>query len=210
MAAYLGRRTNTMRHDDNCQILQTELILKRFVLFRGRENQLHFKFFGDVMTQPWPKARWIANPPPESRYRWVIISYSSRRTQCLIEASLPWRNNGRDTVSNHQPHDCLLNRLFKRRSKKISKPRVTGLCAGNSPGNGEFPAQMTSNAENVSIWWRHHVILHAGLSQTFVKITFNITIVCFESIPASDCYSKYVQDTRFWCDSRVNLLIHSR
>ena len=21
---------------------------------------------------------------------------------------------------------------------------------------GEFPAQMASNAENVSIWWRHH------------------------------------------------------
>ena len=26
----------------------------------------------------------------------------------------------------------------------------------NSPGTGEFPAQMASNAENVSIWWRHH------------------------------------------------------
>ena len=24
-------------------------------------------------------------------------------------------------------------------------------------GPGEFPAQMASNAENVSIWWRHHV-----------------------------------------------------
>ena len=27
---------------------------------------------------------------------------------------------------------------------------------GNSAGTGEFPAQMASNAENVSIWWRHH------------------------------------------------------
>ena len=27
---------------------------------------------------------------------------------------------------------------------------------GNSPGTGEFPAQMASNAENVSNWWRHH------------------------------------------------------
>ena len=34
--------------------------------------------------------------------------------------------------------------------------RVTGLCAGNSPGTGDFPAQMASNAENVSIWWRNH------------------------------------------------------
>ena len=27
---------------------------------------------------------------------------------------------------------------------------------GNSPGTGEFPAQMASYAENLSIWWRHH------------------------------------------------------
>ena len=70
--------------------------------------------------------------------------------------SLQWRGNGLDSVSNHQPHDCLLNRLFRRRSKKTSKLRATGLCVGNSPGAGEFPAQMASNAENVSIWWRHH------------------------------------------------------
>ena len=37
--------------------------------------------------------------------------------------------------------------------------RVTGLCVGNSPGTCEFPAQMVSNAENVSIWWRHHGIV---------------------------------------------------
>ena len=60
---------------------------------------------------------------------------------------LQWRNNGRDSVSNHQPRDCLLNRLFRLRSKKTLKLRVTGLCAGNSPGTGEFPAQMASNAE---------------------------------------------------------------
>ena len=40
------------------------------------------------------------------------------------------------------------------------KLRVTGLCAGNSPVTGEFPAQRTSNAENVSIWWRHHATLN--------------------------------------------------
>ena len=70
--------------------------------------------------------------------------------------TLIWRHNEHDGVSNHQPYDCLLNSLFGRRSKKTSKFRVTGLCAGNSPGTGEFPAQMTSNAENVSIWWRLH------------------------------------------------------
>ena len=72
--------------------------------------------------------------------------------------TLRWRHNERDGVWNHAPNDCLLNRLFRPRSKKTSKLRVTGLCAGNSPGTGEFPAQMASNAENVSIWWRHHEI----------------------------------------------------
>ena len=44
----------------------------------------------------------------------------------------------------------------RHRSKKTSKLCVTGLCAGNSPVTGEFPAQRASSAENVSIWWRHH------------------------------------------------------
>ena len=87
---------------------------------------------------------------------------SSERNPLVTSGSLQWRHNGPDSVSNHQPHDCLLNRLFRRRSKKTSKLRVTGLCAGNSPGTGEFPAQMASNAENASIWWRHHVPLRDG------------------------------------------------
>ena len=74
----------------------------------------------------------------------------------LVLSTLQWRHNGHDSVSNHQPRDCLLKRVFIRRSKKTLKLRVTGLCVGNSPGTGEFPAQMASNAENVSIWWRHH------------------------------------------------------
>ena len=72
-----------------------------------------------------------------------------------IDNPLQWRNYWRDSVSNHQPYDCLLKRLFRRRSKKTSKLRVTGLCAGNSPWTSEFPAQMARNAENISIWWRH-------------------------------------------------------
>ena len=56
--------------------------------------------------------------------------------------SLQWRHNERDGVSNNQPHDCLLNCLFRRRSKKTSKLCVTGLCEGihwwpvNSPHKG--------------------------------------------------------------------------
>ena len=72
-------------------------------------------------------------------------------TANISQLSLQWHHNGRDGVSNHQPHGCLLNLVFRRRSKKTWKFRVTSLCAGNS-----FSAQMASNAGNVSIWWLHH------------------------------------------------------
>ena len=82
----------------------------------------------------------------------------SRMIYHIPHKSFRWRHNGRDGVSYHQPHDCLLNRLFIRRSKKTSKLRVSGLFVGNSPGTGGFSAQMVSNAEIVSISWRHHVM----------------------------------------------------
>ena len=64
-----------------------------------------------------------------------IASLAVRHSTC----ALLWRHNGHDSVSNHQPHGCLLNRLFRRRSKKTSKLRVTGLCVGNSPGPVNSP-----------------------------------------------------------------------
>ena len=56
-----------------------------------------------------------------------------------INMALRWRHNDLAGVSNHQPHGCLLNRLFRRRSNKTSKLRVTGLCVGNSPGPVNSP-----------------------------------------------------------------------
>ena len=56
--------------------------------------------------------------------RWNVMKPKHNK----IHQSLQWRHNGQYGVSNHQPHDCLLNRLFKRRSKKASKLRATGLC----------------------------------------------------------------------------------
>ena len=53
--------------------------------------------------------------------------------------------------------NCMLSRSFRYRSKKTSKLRVTGLCEWNPPLTGGFPSQRASNAENTSIWWRHHV-----------------------------------------------------
>ena len=65
----------------------------------------------------------------DRKYQWIWIT----------SGTLQWSHNDHDCVSNHQPHDCLLNRLFRRRSKKTSKLRVTGLCVGNSPGPVNSP-----------------------------------------------------------------------
>ena len=49
-----------------------------------------------------------------------------KRTPGITETrgmSLQWCHDGHDGISNHQPLDCLLNRLFRRRSKKTSKLR---------------------------------------------------------------------------------------
>ena len=108
--------------------------------------------------------------------------------------TLRWRHNDHAGVSNHQPPGCLLNRLFRRKSKKTSKLRVTGLCAGNSPGTGEFSAQMASYAENVSIWWRHHGRryihpAHSKAAVLFVLQTFQygITFSVYFSLCKSPC-----------------------
>ena len=87
--------------------------------------------------------------------------------------TLQWRYNERDGVSNHRCSDCLFNVCFKRRSKKTSKLRLTGLCEGNLPVICGFRSHRISNAGNVSIWWRHHhkvgseyldVLWHAWIS----------------------------------------------
>ena len=75
-----------------------------------------------------------------SRMQRILIRL--RNVQSLSSrVQLQWPHNGCDGVSNHKPHHRLPNRLFRRRSKKTSKLCVTGLCAGNSPVAGEFPAQ---------------------------------------------------------------------
>ena len=85
---------------------------------------------------------------------------------------LQWRHSECNGVSNsnNQPRECLLKRWFGRRSRKTSKLHVTCLCEGNSPVASEFPAQRASNAENISIGWRHYVfaIIPSGCQGTLV------------------------------------------
>ena len=63
--------------------------------------------------------------------------------------SLQWCHIEHNGISNHRCLDFFLKRLFRRRSKKTWKLRGTGLYEGSSPVTSGFPAQRTSNAENV-------------------------------------------------------------
>ena len=106
-------------------------------------------------------------------YQWIYLMYCPRFTSLLFDCRnaskftlndmgktdrqqttakqhniLQWRHNERYGVSNHQPHDCLLNRLFRRSSKKTSKFHITGLVRGinrwpvNSPHKGPVTRKM--------------------------------------------------------------------
>ena len=110
------------------------------------------KFCCDVIISNWIRAKWnfhhIWIVMEKSLVKWVpdfnvnVINLSAFLRQSsymmlgmdkvsswltdVLAPSLRWRHNGRDSASNHQPHHCLLNRLFRRRSKKTSKLHVTG------------------------------------------------------------------------------------
>ena len=85
---------------------------------------------------------------------------------------LHWRHNDHDGVSNHQPHGCLLNRLFKCRSKKTPKLRVTGICVRNSPGpvNSRTKGQLRGQCFHLmtSSWLRFYTTTMSCSSLPFL------------------------------------------
>ena len=74
--------------------------------------------------------------------------------------------------------------IYSGADKKTSKLRVTGLCEGNSPVTGEFPAQRASNAENVSIWWRHHDATQEAVSSA---VSVSIYFSWNNAVPTPKC-----------------------
>ena len=92
-------------------------------------NKIHIN---PARSQPYPNPKYISfNNGFRGDNSGMLKTLMSRK----------WRHNDRDDFSNHRRLDCLLNRLFRHRSKKTSKFRVTGLCEGNSPVTGEFPTK---------------------------------------------------------------------
>ena len=155
------------------------------------------------MHEPWAYLRnYLVNGLLKTKSNFYYRSHGSSKDSFGAIIALRWRHNESDGVLIHQPHDCLLGRLFRRRSKKTSKLRVTGLCEGNSPVTGEFPAQRASNAENVSIWWRHQGYIYNTNSNRATNILIHVPahVICCK------VYETYVfaVEVRTWTNNHLS------
>ena len=124
------------------------LDLQRYrALGRSRDHVQFYKSDGTL---------WGCKGQEESEYTAITYTHSESKMSYNITTMTSqwarWRLKS--------PASRLFTQPFIRAQIKVNikAPRHWPLC-GNSPGTGEFPAQMASNAENVSIWWRHHVMI---------------------------------------------------
>ena len=127
---------------------------------------------------PWYKAETGVSNQLPTLYstRWVLIMKNGENNEShyndVIMSAM---------ASQISSLTIVYSTVYSRhRSKKPSKLRVTGLCAGNSPVTGEFPAQMTNNAESVSIWWLHHGLCFSN--HHLRSFSANAGILCIRRI----------------------------
>ena len=163
---------------DSCSVKVKEMIVLGFFFHKW---SYHFHLSNDVHVVSWRFWHYFVG----NTYKAVNSCdnpYNHAWFPCY--GTLQWRHNERDGVSNHRCLDCLLDRLFSPRSRKTSKPRVTGLCEGNPPVTGGSHTQRSSNADNSSIWRRHHatipewfrMLLPIPQSKTHIQLIVNITL----------------------------------
>ena len=100
---------------------------KQIFLMKIRAWVLYFELLWTICIKHLVK---LTVDPPAHLY--VICIFQNMFGYFCHFRVLQWRHNERDGVSNGRPHDCLPNRLFRRRTKKTSKLRITG------PFLGEF------------------------------------------------------------------------
>ena len=133
-------------NSDSCKLLNFSTVTEISKMYRLRKPKIMIFF-----CIPHKVIKLVADDHILLLTWWYEeAKLSSYKTVIRCPNTLEWRHNGRYSVSNHQPHDCLLNRLSRRRSKKrIKAPRHWHLC-GNSPGTSEFSTQRASNTEMFS------------------------------------------------------------
>ena len=92
------------------------------------------------------RPQWVKLYPVEFHWLSIILCNYIRPDDIIqkgfwqhFDCTLQWRHNEHDGIWNHRRPDCLLNHLFRHRSKKTSKLRITGHYKGNSPVTSDFP-----------------------------------------------------------------------
>ena len=109
------------------------------------------------------------------------------------QKTLKWRHTQCNGVSNHQRLECLLNCLFRRRSKKTSNIGVTGLCEGIQRWQVDFPHKGPVTRKIFSF---DDVIMTHYILPSWVEHTANI--VLNQSIN-SCCHSKFHYQNMHLC-----------
>ena len=142
---------------------------------------------------------------PGSTVRRICEGVGSTRGSLILIHHYSDAIMGSMTSQITSPHHCFFNRLFRRRSMKTSKFRVTGLYARNSPVTGKFPAQMASNAEYVSIWWHHH-----GLAAWRHKALTWTNVDCGQVRPSDNHLRGISQEIPQPSSSKISLIITIR
>ena len=113
-------------------------------------------------------------------YGYAIIAYCF--TLVITRSLQLWGNRGTNMIASKTSQSCLraVDRLtaWWRHQMEIFSA-LLAIYAGNSPVTGEFPVQRASNAENISIWWRHHDNLEAwdGLTLVFTLVIYLSSIL---------------------------------
>ena len=141
-----------------------------------------------VLTQSW--TIWL-NIWHESARNNSINIRNHNKTVCILHGTYCMQH----IIGHPRVNDVMMSAMASQITSltivySTSKIRVTGLCEGNSPVTGEFPTQRASNAENVSIWWRHNVCIQtsgARLLEDTVPATEVKHVILFNLCMIIDC-----------------------
>ena len=107
---------------------------------------------------------------------WLHDAIWHLRTAWYQAISLQWRHNGQFGISNHRPSDCLLNCLFKPRSKKTSKLGVTDHCEGNSWGIDRRPVNFPHKGPVTWLVFPFDDVIMFWISTNYHQLTIRIQL----------------------------------
>ena len=107
--------------------------------------------YGDYFEDVWGGNRVGFRPPLGWLHR-QTFGINVYPSGTLTVSPLLWRHNGDECVSNSSL-TIVYSTVY---SGADQRKHQSSASLAFVPVSGEFPAQMVSNAENVSIWWRHH------------------------------------------------------